>query len=259
MRSQDRFERETRSHFSGSKKLSRAEIVSSSDAREPVAFLGKLAALFGPPDPIDGGFSYVIRDVERDLTFTAYSGASGPSYGAGVDVDPERLRPSIRAFEELLSTVEAVDCSVEVTEEIEYGGETVRIGLRDGKPFRETATKSAKARRPKTYEDCVAIAKARAGAYPIEAGWQLCIDKALPLVPESFAIGERRYENCVGFSFSERDKRPVYLFDEGPGLEEIPVDAIPWATPLSPTAKLWLTSYAKWLEAARRGKKKTER
>jgi hypothetical protein len=52
--------------------------------------------------------------------------------------------------------------------------------------------------------------------------------------------------------FSECDKRPVYLFDEGPGPEEIPVDAIPWTTPFSTTAKLWLASYAKWREAPRR-------
>lgn len=59
-------------------------------------------------------------------------------------------------------------------------------------------------------------------------------------------------ELCRRFSFSERDKCPVYLFDEGPGLEEIPVDAIPWTAPLSTTANLWLTSYAKWREGLKR-------
>jgi hypothetical protein len=250
----DRFRLATSGNVHGCKKFSRAELVPSPDAQDPAAFLGKLAALFGSPNPIDAGFSYAIRDVEADLAFTAYSGASGPSYGADVDVDAERLRPSIRAFEALLATLDPVDCSVEVTEEIEFGGETVRIGLRDGTPFREPVRRGRKApsiRSVKTYEDCVAVAKTRGGTYGLEAGWQLCLDKALPLVPDSFEIGGRRYENCVGFSFSERDKRPVYLFDEGPGLEEVPVDAIPWPRPLSTTTELWMTSYGKWRETVR--------
>ena len=190
----------------------------------------------------------------------ADSGPSGPSYGASLDLTPERLRPSILAFEAELAKVRAADCAVEVTEEIEFGGEAVRIGLRDGKPFRERLKKKDKApsaRSAKTYEDCLAVAKAQGGPYGIEAGWQRCIDKALPRVPASFEIGARHYENCVGFAFSEHDQRPVYLFDEGPGLEEIPVEAIPWATRLSSTADLWLTSYATWLGTVRRKKNNT--
>lgn len=259
MKTLARFQIEADKHRGGGgKRFSRADFDSSSDARKPSAFLGKLAALFGPPTPIDGGFSYTIRDLESDVTFTAYSGASGPSYGANSDVEHEKLRLSIAALEELLAAVNVADCSVELTEDADYGGDSVRVGVRGGEPFREPLKTKAKApslRNAKTYEDCVAVVTARAGGYGIEAGWELCIDKALPPVPECFEMGGRRYENCVGFSFSSGDKQPVYLFDEGLGLEEVPVETIPWATPLSSTAKLLLSSYATWRRTSRPSEK----
>jgi len=250
----------------GSKVFSRADLVPPPEAFEPLLFLGKLTALFGPPTArVDGGFSYAIGDSACGLRFTAYSGPSGPSYGADHTLDREQLLASVRAFEDLLATVQPVDCEIEVTEEAEYGGTRVRTGLRKGRPFREEigapAKKATKSRGVKTYEDCVASAKARGGAYGLEDGWMLCLDKALPTVPDSFELGGRTYENCIGFLFSGPEKRPGYAFDEfgHDGPETIEVTDIPWSAPLSKTAQLWLTSYAQWRESSRRSRKPKKR
>lgn len=257
-----RFALAGRSYFPGAKVFSRMELLGSPEASDPLLFLGKLTALYGPPTAIiDGGFAYAIDDSACGLRFTAYSGPSGPSYGADPASDREQIGASVRAFEDLLATVQPVDCAIEITEEIDYGGARVRTGLRDGRPFREEivtpATKAKKARGVKTYDDCVAKAKARGGAYGIEAGWMTCLDAALPEVPESFEIGARTYENCIGFAFCGPEKRPGYTFDEfgHDGMEEIEVTDIPWPEPLSKTAQLWLTSYAEWRASTRRKRK----
>jgi hypothetical protein len=245
----------------GPKAFSRADFVAPPEGFDPLVLLGKLTALFGrPTGSVDGGFSYAISDTSAGLQFTAYSGPSGPSYAADHTVDRERLRASVRAFEDLLATVRPVDCEIEVTEEVDYGGARVRTGLRDGRPFREeigAPAKKTRARSVKSYEDCVAAAKARGGAYGLESGWAMCLDKVLPEVPDSFEIGARTYENCIGFVFCGPQKVPGYAFDEfgHEGMEEIEVTAIPWPTPLSKTAQLWLTSYAQWRESSRRTRK----
>jgi len=74
-------------------------------------FLARLWALFGPPVPRDGGFTYFIRDRVTGLDFTAYAGPSGPCYGG--DMRQQRLlRPVIEAFERLLEATTPVDCAI---------------------------------------------------------------------------------------------------------------------------------------------------
>ena len=49
----------------------------------PGMFLGRLWALFGRPTVLtDAGYSYSVHDRDTDSKFEAYSGASGPAYGA---------------------------------------------------------------------------------------------------------------------------------------------------------------------------------
>jgi hypothetical protein len=45
-------------------------------------FLSRIWALYGPPDRVVfEGFSYVFRDSQTGLVFTAYSVGSGPGFG----------------------------------------------------------------------------------------------------------------------------------------------------------------------------------
>src|SRR5439155_16358417 len=132
---------------------------------------------------IDDGFEYLIADRETGIRFAAYSGASGPSYAASVGRDA--LLPVVRALEKLLAATEPVDCAIETSLDIDYGGGRVRIGVRGGKAFEEV--KKPRGRNParaKSYEDCLAIAKKRGGPYGIGEGWQLCNDEVLHEVPD---------------------------------------------------------------------------
>ena len=72
----------------------------------PREFLWRLNALFGPPDYIDEeGFRYALRDEETGLEFSAYSGASGPAYGAVPALRASR-QPVLKALDELLDATE---------------------------------------------------------------------------------------------------------------------------------------------------------
>ena len=101
--------------------------------QSPGAFLGRLWTLFGPPDEItDSGFTYGIRDLHVGLSFSAYSGASGPAFGG----DPRReveAAPVLRSFDELLRATPPSECSVV----IEFDRGSLTIGVRDGEPFED--------------------------------------------------------------------------------------------------------------------------
>jgi hypothetical protein len=226
----------------GSKILSRDEV----GPDEPRAlFLGRLWARFGAATPIDDGFQYLLRDDQTGIVFTAYSGASGPSYGGAVS--QTALEPVVRALEALLAATPPADCSLETSLDIDYGGGKVILGVKKGEPFEKTK----KDRRPspksaRTYEDCLAIAKQRGGFYGPLAGWQQCLEAVLPELPDELEIDGRPYDNCIGFGFSEKKNLPVFMFDEGPGIEEIAVERIPWKKRLPEAATLWLASYDRW-------------
>jgi len=104
------------------------------EACEPSFFLAHPWPHFGPPQSCDDGFEYDVVDRETGLGFTAYSGASGPSYG-GPMRGHEALRPVIEAFEAMLATTQPVDCEVTFAADEEYGGGKWVLGFREGRPF----------------------------------------------------------------------------------------------------------------------------
>jgi hypothetical protein len=131
-----RFERSDSPVF-GSKLFSRNDInarLKFTRAMDAGAFLARLWAHFGPASPRDAGFEYHLRDRETGLTFTAYAGPSGPSYGGDL-MQRNALRRVIAALEELLETTEPVDCAIAYLAEVEYGGGIHVLGWKNGTSF----------------------------------------------------------------------------------------------------------------------------
>src|SRR5687767_10319006 len=124
-----RFERAKQPSL-GAKLFSRSDVNPALDMRDALdlgAFLGRLWAHFGPAKPSDDGFTYYLRDRETGIAFSAYSGASGPSYG-GDDADEDILRPAIVELEKLLAKTKPVDCQIAYTLDIDYGGAQCVVG-----------------------------------------------------------------------------------------------------------------------------------
>ncbi len=97
--------------------------------------LSRIWALYGPPDNVMfEGFSYVFKDRETGLIFTAYSAGSGPGFG-GRSNEISKLQPVLDSFEQLLSKTRPVDCQIEF--ETDFG--LYRSGARNGIPFDEKA------------------------------------------------------------------------------------------------------------------------
>ena len=237
--------------------ISRFELSKDVEALNPGGFLGRLWALFGPPEPRDSGFSYALFDRKTSIRFTAHAGASGPAYRA-MSTRASFL-PVVKEFESLLARTPPADCAIEVELEIDYGGGQVRIGTRDGKPFEEKLKAGPGEHAvhadggPKTYEDCVARAEEAGKGSDVEDGWHYALEQVMPDPPEEFELDGRTFQNCIGFWVSKG--KPVYGFDEGSGIEEIPFEKIPWEGPLPADAQLWLTSFARWWEERKTGRK----
>ncbi len=97
-------------------------------------FLSRLWALFGPPDDIQPeGYTYVLRDRETGLTFSAYCAGSGPAYG-GSQEEAAALEPVLDAFDALLQHTAPADCEIEF--ETDFG--VYKTGANNGIPFGET-------------------------------------------------------------------------------------------------------------------------
>jgi hypothetical protein len=93
---------------------------------EVAEFLGRLWALFGAPTGDNGkGYEYDLEDTTTGELVQAYSGSSGPSFGAAGG----KRTPSIDALEQLINATTPVDCEATV----DYGAS--RIGIKDGKHF----------------------------------------------------------------------------------------------------------------------------
>ena len=100
--------------------------------KHPGEFLGRLWALFGPPNQVgDGGFDYALRDRVSGLAFNAYSGTSGPAYGVN-PADRSAIAPVLKAFDHLLDQTTPADCAIEYESE-EWG--PYRVGSLAGRPF----------------------------------------------------------------------------------------------------------------------------
>jgi hypothetical protein len=232
----------------GSKAFSRSEVnrkLAARDAMDPGAFLARLWACFGPAGVHDGGFEYSIRDRDTGLAFSAYSGASGPSYG-GDRPRRDELRPVVVAFEEMLDATAPVDCEHTFGADDEYGGGLVAIGWRDGGSFMESRDTRTKPETARTYQECVAIAKLYEASYGAWSGWHHCLDRVLPRPPDEVDWNGAHYEQNVGFSLDD-DRAPVMLYigpSEAP--EPVPLDAIAFDPPLGEIAARWVDAYARW-------------
>jgi hypothetical protein len=127
-----RFERASFSDVVGTSQMrSRINLQPTDDFGD---FLSRLWALYGPPDEVGyEGFTYIFRDKETNVIFTAYSAGSGPAYG-GFGEDASKLDPILDLFEELLQNTKPADCEIEF--ETDFG--IYRTGAKDGIPFGET-------------------------------------------------------------------------------------------------------------------------
>ncbi|MEP6862831.1 MAG: hypothetical protein ABJE66_19550 [Deltaproteobacteria bacterium] len=98
----------------------------------------------------DHGFSYSVRDRDTGLEFEAYSGASGPAYGAA-PADVKRLRPVLAAFDTLLDATPLAECRLDIPV-----GDRKRfvVGVKHGVPFEHLASPP-----PPTNAEAVATAK----------------------------------------------------------------------------------------------------
>lgn len=117
----------------GGKLRNRYDLAGGAPGRSdaPGDFLARLWTLLGPPDEVgDEGFAYRLRDRETGVSFTAYSGASGPAYG-GARRDAAVLAPVLDDFDRLLDATPLADCSVEYGS----GPGRVRVGASGGRPF----------------------------------------------------------------------------------------------------------------------------
>jgi hypothetical protein len=97
-------------------------------------FLGRLWAHFGPASPREGGFEYYLRDKDTNLDFVAYAGPRGAGY-AGEPENRDALRKALESLEYLLDGTRSVDCAIEYTAPLEYGGGKWVIGVKDGRSF----------------------------------------------------------------------------------------------------------------------------
>jgi hypothetical protein len=217
------------------------------DPREhPGDYLGRLWAVFGvPPETIDDGFSYTVRDRESGLVFRAYSGASGPGY-AGDPAQRKKLAKVFDAFDALLDRTKPADVELEIIAYDALPPAKIVIGCERGKPFARLVKtrRPANPKRAKTHDECVAMAEKLGGVYGVAAGFQIALDDLVE-VPEELHFGGRLYENFIGLAL-QPDTGPVLTFDEGWDIEEIGLDE---ALELSAKAKLWLEAYWRWHDA----------
>ncbi|HSD86015.1 MAG TPA: hypothetical protein VLB44_00820 [Kofleriaceae bacterium] len=125
------------SHLLGAKLFSRRDVNARLGIERSLDrgdFLARLWALYGRPQPRQGGFEYYVRDSETNLDFIAYAGRKGPCYGGEIE---QRLvlRRAVEAFEELLDSTPPVNCSIEYSPETEFGTGIWILGCRDGRSF----------------------------------------------------------------------------------------------------------------------------
>jgi len=97
------------------------------DHSHPGAFLARLGRLFGPPLSTQ----YTLKHRATGEVVTAYSGPSGPAYGAGISADAATVRAVIRELDAMVWAAKPVDCSFVLEGDV---GPYV-TGFRDGGAF----------------------------------------------------------------------------------------------------------------------------
>lgn len=250
-----RFRRATEP-ISGAKLFSRSEIASHLDhdaALDRGAFLARLWALFGPAESCDDGFRYELCDEKTGLTFTAYSGASGPSYG-GYTENRARLRRMLDDFERLLARTAPVECELACSADEEYGGGARLLGFRAGRSFDRDAKARPDPRTARTHEECVAIAAEHAGRYP-RSGWQACLAFVIDVAEGEASANDEAGstdDDCLGFTLDDDDEPALFFVAPDASPRAVPLSRVSLARPLPGIAQLWLDAFARWkIENAR--------
>jgi hypothetical protein len=232
---EERFERLTQPVF-GSKVCNRDEANASltpEQARSLGEFLGRLWARFGPAEPIDDGFSYSVRDRKTGLTFTAYSGPSGPAYGGGLP-EQRRLMPVLKAFERWLCEAEPVDCAIE--RESDFG--PFRAGFRNGRAFEESIALGPDPGTARPAAECRKLAVTY-GRGDVARGWTYAFERVLE-APDEMTVRGRR-ASFLGLGPSPGGV--FAFFEDGGSPFEVPIEELEW--PRTPALDLWLEAYRK--------------
>jgi hypothetical protein len=95
-------------------------------------FFAQLYSLLGDPVSVfDEGFSYLVRDEQRNQYFWAELTGFGPGYFG--NPASGQTRAAIQAFDACLETVVLKDCRIEIA--TDFG--TLILGARNGVPFEE--------------------------------------------------------------------------------------------------------------------------
>ncbi len=101
-------------------------------------------------------------------------------------------------------------------------------------------------RSAKSSGDCLAIARACAGNYPLCLGWQTCLEPLLPPLFEAQDALGRTYDRCLAFLVDE-ELGPHFVFDGEGGLKDVQLSDVQFAEPLSEEARRWLRALRDWL------------
>jgi hypothetical protein len=253
MISEQRFRHEQSIIVGGTKLCGRMQVnptLSTEDALDDERFLRQLWTHFGPPELIDEGFSYNIRDDETNLKFRAYSGASGPSYGGSVNFFSKpiagKLLPNIQqvleVFDAWLETT-PLSNNWELTRDSNSG--KIRIGMRNGIRFKKREEEHKQTNLTSESDLGLDHVNKLAENLPSAVSWQTILEQVLPELPETISIDGNQYSWCLGLSVDQQ-LGAYYLFDEGFGLEEILLEEIRFDKPLSVEAQSWLSTYQKW-------------
>ncbi len=94
--------------------------------------------------------------------------------------------------------------------------------------------------------ECLAIAEALAGDYPLCLGWQAGLEPLLPPLPAEVTIEGATLRRCMAFCVDE-ELGPHFVYESDDlGLAEVLLSEIPFTEPLTPEARLWLRAFRDW-------------
>lgn len=197
----------------------------------PGEFLARLWARFGPAERSDDGFSYSVRDRQTGLSFEAYSGASGPAYGA----EPEhhsQLRPVLEAFERWLDATTPVDCTMET--ESDFG--PFRYGFRDGAAFEESIPLGPDPKTARSVAQCHELVTQYARG-DVVRGWTYAFERVLDAPEELVVKGRQAHFLGIG----PATDGVAAFFEDGDSPWDVPIDEVAWLR--SAALDLWLEAY----------------
>jgi hypothetical protein len=198
------------------------------------AFLGRLWGKFGPPEQCDDGFLYPVRDTATGETFNAYSGPSGPSYGAQPG-RREELKPVLVAFETWICQGPPAECSFEYVSD-EFG--TQRVGIREGKPFEETVAPPKirpQLERARSVRECFEMLEQWDANEPLH-GFRVAFEDTLEPTVQKLVDDFEMF----GIDYDARCITADDIHGHGIPLDDLKLP------PLKGAAAHWMRAYRKW-------------